>query len=84
MLLHNDAGGPSAAALAVRSRIGSELNAARTALDDLLANFATPNAQGPRAYAGQMHTDHPDLDPRTLAADGILAVEEFYRLLFAE
>jgi hypothetical protein len=34
--------------------------------------------------AEQMVTDHPDLDPRTLAADGVLAVEEFYRLLFAE
>jgi len=80
----NDAGGPSAAALAVQDRFGTELDAARTALDDLVANFATPNAQGPRVYAEQMVTDHPDLDPRTLAADGVLAVEEFYRLLFAE
>ena len=32
----------------------------------------------------QMYADHPYLDPRTLAADGVLAVEEFYRLLFAE
>ena len=34
----------------------------RTTLDDLLANFADPNAQDPRAYAGQMLTDHPELD----------------------
>lgn len=84
VLLHNDAGGPSAAAVAVQDRFGIELDAAHTALDDLLANFATPNAQGSRAYAEQMYTDHPDLDPRTLAADAVLAVEELYRLLFAE
>jgi len=82
--VHNDAGGPSAAALAVQDCFDIELDAARTAFDDLLANFATPNAQGPRAYAEKMVTDHPDLDPRMLAADGVLAVEEFYRLLFAE
>lgn len=31
-----------------------------------------------------MYADHPDLDPGTLAVDGVLAVEEFYRLLLAE
>ena len=34
--------------------------------------------------AEQMYADHPDLDPGTLAVDGVLAVEEFYRLLLAE
>ena len=84
VLLHNDTGGPASAALAVRERFSSELAAARTALDDFLANFATPNAQGPRAYAEQMRVDHPDLELSTLAADAVLAVEEFYRTLFAK
>ena len=77
VLLHNDAGGPVAAARLVKERFGSELVAVRTALDDLLANFAAPDAQGPRAYVEQMRIDHPDLEPTTLAADAILAVEQF-------
>ena len=77
VLLHNDAGGPAAAARLVKERFGGELDAVRTALDDLRANFAAPDAQGSRAYIEQMRIDHPDLEPTTLAADAILAIEEF-------
>ena len=77
VLLHNDAGGPSAAAELVQDRFTD--GAVATALNDLRANFETPDAQGPRAYVQQI--DHPDLDPATLAADAVLAVGEFHRSL---
>jgi hypothetical protein len=83
VLLHNDAGGPDEAAQAVVDRFGGELGTVRTSLDDLLANFATPDAQGPQAYADQMTIDHPDLDRVTLLADAVLAVEAFHARLFS-
>ena len=79
VLLHNDAGGPAAAAELVRDRFAGELNAVATALRDLRANFENPDAQGPRAYVRQMRIDHPDLDPAAFAADAVLAVQEFHR-----
>ena len=79
VLLHNDAGGPSVAATRVRAVFGDEIDAIGTAVDDLRANFAVIDAQGPRAYARQMLIDHPELDPTTLAADAVLAMEEFHR-----
>lgn len=83
VLLHNDAGGPRAAACAVRDAFPAELaGAVRTALDDLAANFELPGNQGPRAYASQMLVEHPELDGTTLQADAVLAVDEFYRTLF--
>ena len=81
VLLHNDAGGVDAAAAAIRDRFGPELPSARTNLDDLLANFTDPSNQGPRAYVEQMLVDHPDLDGSALAADAVLAVERFHKLL---
>lgn len=78
VLLHNDAGGPVEAAKRVRERFIGEIGAVRTALDDLLANFEAPDAQGTQAYVHQMRRDHPDINPATLAADAILAVEEFH------
>lgn len=85
VLLHNASGGPRAAAEAVRARFGSELGGpVRTALRDLLANFATPDAQGARAYSEQMRLDQSELDTATLAADAVLAVEEFYQALLAD
>jgi hypothetical protein len=83
VLLHNDAGGPAAAATDVQQRFGEELvGAIRTALDDLTANFQGPGTQGAKAYAAQMLIDHPELDERTLLADAVLAVEEFHSTLF--
>jgi len=78
VLLHNDAGGPQDAARAVLDQFGDELARVRTALDDLLANFAAPDAQGPTAYAEQMTIDHPELDTTTLLADAVVAVETFH------
>jgi hypothetical protein len=77
VLLHNDAGGPVAAATLVNERFAGQLLQMRNALADLRGNFAIPDAQGPRSYAGQMMVDHPELDARTLQADAILAIEEF-------
>jgi len=83
VLLHNDVGGPEEAAWRVLSLFGNELvGGTRTALDDLAANFANADAQGPRAYTSQMLVDHPDLDPSTVAADAVLAVSLFHRALF--
>ena len=77
VLLHNDAGGPAAAADAVFDRFGSEVDTFRTNLADLQANFATPQAQGPIAYAKQILLDHPAMDRPTVLADAVLAVERF-------
>lgn len=79
VLLHNDAGGPEVAAEAVRDRFDDDpIGATRTALDDLLANFAVVDAQGPTAYAVQMVLDHPGLDRAQLQADAVVAVRSFY------
>ncbi|MCY4459424.1 MAG: hypothetical protein OXC26_03335 [Albidovulum sp.] len=77
VLLHNDAGGPEAAAASVKERFIGEIVALQTALDDLQANFQGSDAQGSRAYVAQMHVDHPELDPEILAADAVIAVEVF-------
>ncbi len=83
VLLHNDAGGPTAAADAVGARFATDLvGPVRTALDDLLANFTNPTDQGPSSYRAQMVSDHPGLDGATLAADAVLAVASFHRQLF--
>jgi hypothetical protein len=85
VLLHNDGGGPTAAAAAVKARFGSELvGSIRTALDDLAANFQSPSAQGPQAYAAQMLLDHPELDEATVLADAVVAVEEFHTALVGD
>lgn len=83
VLLHNDAGGPDDAAQAVLERFGDEFGSVRSALDDLLANFATPDAQGPQAYAEQMMIDHPELDRTALLADAVIAAATFHTRLVA-
>jgi len=50
----------------------------QTAFDDLLANFATPDAQGPSAFASQMLVDHPGEDESQLRADAVLAVRTLH------
>lgn len=82
VLLHNDVGGPEEAAQAVLDRFGHERATVRTALDDLLDNFATPYAQGPQAYADQLMLDHPKLDYTSLLADAVIAVDIFHRRLY--
>ena len=81
VLLHNDAGGTATAVELVEKRFPGEIFALRSALNDLEANFGHPAAQGARSYVAQMQLDHPDLDPSTLAADAIVAVEEFCQTL---
>lgn len=78
VLLHNDAGGSVEAARRVRERFIGEIGAVRTALNDLRGNFATSGSQGTQAYVQQMQRDYPDLHAATLAADSVLAVEEFH------
>lgn len=81
VLLHNDAGGVEAAATAVIDRFGAELGSMRTALDDLRDNFADITAQGAVAYAAEMIANHPELDHRTLLADGVTAIGEFHEIV---
>lgn len=52
VLLHNNLRGPTVAGQRTRELFSRELEGGpiRTALDDLLANFEVPAAQGPVAY----------------------------------
>ena len=85
VLLHNDLGGPDQAAVVTRDRFGPELvGGTQTAFDDLLANFATPDAQGPSAFASQMLIDHPGEDESQLRADAVLAVRTLHAGLFGD
>ena len=82
VLLHNDDGGPAAAAARVQNRFGSMLvGAAETALSELAANFADADAQGSVAYATTMVAMHPDFDLDVLANDAVAAVAEFGKAL---
>ena len=78
VLQQNDIGGPEAAARAVMEKFRGDKEAFWTTLDDLLANFADPNAQGPRAYAGQYQLSLlelctlPDTTPRNLLPNGLI------------
>lgn len=82
VLAHNDAGGPAEAAEVVASRFGHELEAVRTQLDDLRANFESPKDQGAQAYAEQMMQDHPEVSQATHAADAVVAITAFYQGLY--
>jgi hypothetical protein len=81
VLLHNDLGGPAQAARAIMEKFGKgALEASRTALRELAANFGDPRAQGPTAYADQFLIDHPDYASDTAKADAMAAVQEFCEL----
>jgi hypothetical protein len=89
VLLHNDGGGPEAAAHRVLEQFGDDLGVPMlTALRELAANFADREtrgagrrAQGTEAYVSQMCLDHPDLDRTEVAADAVVGVEAFCRIL---
>lgn len=82
VLLHNNDGGPSAAAIRVRDQFGPELvGVTATALSELLANFADSDAQGSVAYASTMIGIYPELDPDVLANDALAAVAAFMTAL---
>jgi hypothetical protein len=53
-------------------------------LDDLLANCADRDAQGPQAYAGQMLIDHPELERTTLMADAVVSVQAFFEEIVSD
>ena len=80
VLMFNDAGGPTAAAAAVRRVLGPDTpGSVRTALDDLADNFTNPSDQGPQAYAEQLVADHVDLDYGSLLVDAVTAVRTFHK-----
>jgi hypothetical protein len=74
VLLNNDRGGPTAAAVRVIDVFGPLTGEIRTQLLDLQSNFADSSAQGTAAYVDQITLDHPELDPDTAAADAQLAI----------
>lgn len=76
--LHNDEGGPDAAADRVRAVFGDHLTGrTETALGELGANFGAADSQGSAAYANTMYGLHPDLDVAVLANDAVAAVTRF-------
>ena len=85
VVLHNEIGGPDAAAALVRENFGDEIKGQiRSDLRELRANFENVDAQGSRAYALQMLFDHPDLDEAQLKADATLAVQRLCDTVLAE
>jgi hypothetical protein len=78
VVLHNDYGGPDAAAASVREVFGADLiGQTATALTELAANFFDANAQGSLAYAMTMQRVHPDLDADILANDAVAGIGAF-------
>ena len=78
VLIHNDAGGPTAAGVQVRERFGADLvGQTATALTELVANFADETTQGSTAYAETMLKLYPELDADILANDAVAAVSVF-------
>jgi hypothetical protein len=78
VILHNDAGGPAAAAARVQEVFAADLvGQTATALTELAANFSDEDAQGSLAYAMTMHGLHPDLDADILANDAVAGITAF-------
>jgi hypothetical protein len=78
VVLHNDDGGPDAAAERVRTTFASDLiGQTRTAVDELAANFIDDGAQGSIAYSQTMVSLYPDLDPDVLANDAVAGIAAF-------
>lgn len=81
VLLHNDVGGPEAAALLSSPVLGTSSRARSASRSTISPRTSSRNAQGPQAYAAQMLLDHPELDEAQVHADAILAVETFHTRL---
>jgi hypothetical protein len=78
VVLHNNDGGPTAAAARVREVFATDLiGQTATALAELAANFADAAAQGSLAYALTMSGLHPDLDADILANDAVAGIAAF-------
>jgi hypothetical protein len=82
VLIHNDDGGPAAAAYSVLNRFGDAIvGSTATASSELATNFANATCQGSLAYADTMASLHTELDIDVLAQDAVAAVGEFVRRL---
>jgi len=82
VLIHNDDGGPAAAARQLLERFGPDLvGQTRTALDDLSANFTDPSSQGAEAFAEIMLGLYPESDWDVLVNDAVAAVTAFVAAL---
>jgi hypothetical protein len=82
VLLHNDAGGPAAAAAVINDgTLKGALPGMATTLAELSERFRDDRAAGPRAYAQESLKVTPDEDPALLAADAAAAVQEFLAAL---
>ena len=82
VLLHNDAGGPTAAAAVINaSTLREALPGMATTFAELSERFRDDRAQGPRAYAQESLKVTPDEDAALLAADAAAAVREFLAAL---
>jgi hypothetical protein len=78
VVLHNDDGGPTAAAEQVQAVFGADLvGQTATALAELAANFVDATSQGSLAYAQTMAGFHPDLDFDVLANDAVGGIALF-------
>jgi len=78
VVIHNDGGGPDAAATQVQAVFGADLvGQTETALGELAANFGDANSQGSLTYADLMTGLHPDLDADVLANDAVTGIAAF-------
>lgn len=84
VLLHNDYGSVSEAAIHVQQTFGDEVSSQSSAITDLKANFDGSHTQGTAAYVEQITQDHPEIDPATAAADCQLAVQTFCDLIMVD
>ncbi|HEV7493052.1 hypothetical protein [Baekduia sp.] len=82
VLLHNDAGGPAAAAALINaSTLKAAVPGMATTFAELRERFRDDRAQGPRAYAQESLKVTPEEDAALLAADAAAAVREFLEAL---
>jgi hypothetical protein len=82
VVLHNDEGGPRAAAARVTAVFAADLvGQTATALGEVLANFRDDRAQGSVAYARTMFGLYPDMDVDVLANDAVTGIAEFMRAI---
>lgn len=80
--LHNDDGGPDAAADRVLAVFGNDLKGqTHAALSEPAANFVDVDAQGAKAFAQTMVGLHSDLDVDVLANDAVVAIALFIERL---
>jgi hypothetical protein len=83
VLLHNDSGGQTQAAAAVRNKFGAVAvgGPTRTWFVELESNFADDRAQGTAAYVNQLTVDEPGTDAAEAAAEARTAVRAFVQAL---